>query len=73
MKRFANDLCLQIAASKPLYVAPEDVDQNFLNKEREIIKAQLADSGKNEKVLNQIIEGKMFKNIFRSLPLKQSL
>lgn len=61
MKRFAQDLALHIAAMKPLYVNPADVDPKFLEHEKSIFKSQLADSGKPEKILNQIIEGKVKK------------
>ena len=61
MKNFARDLALHIAALKPLYLTSEDVDQKFLEHEKEIIKAQLANSGKPEKILNQIVEGKIKK------------
>lgn len=59
--QFANDIALHIAAMKPLYLSPEDVDAKFLEHEKSIYKEQLASSGKPEKVLNQIIEGKINK------------
>lgn len=61
MKKFAKDLCMHIAAAKPLYLNPEEVDDKFLERERSIIKEQLADSGKPEKIVNQIAEGKLNK------------
>jgi elongation factor Ts len=61
MKNFAQDLALHIAAMKPLYISSADVDPKFLEHEKSIFKEQLADSGKPEKILNQIIEGKVKK------------
>lgn len=61
MEQFAKDVCLHIAALKPLYLSPADVDPQFLAKEIEVFKAQLADSGKPEKVIEQIVEGKVKK------------
>jgi elongation factor Ts len=61
MKQFAHDLCLHITAMKPLYLAPENVDPKFLEHEKEILKEQLASSGKPAKMLEQIIEGKISK------------
>lgn len=61
MKRFAQDVCLHIAALKPIYLNEEDVDQKFLDQERDIAKSQLAASGKPEKMIEQIVEGKMKK------------
>ena len=61
LKDFVKSLSMHIAAMKPLYLAPEDVDPKFLEHEKTILKEQLADSGKPEKILNQIIEGKVKK------------
>ena len=61
IKEFAHDVCMHIAAMKPLYISSADVDPTFLEKEKEIIKEQLAQSGKTGKVLEQIIEGKLKK------------
>jgi elongation factor Ts len=61
IKQFARDLALHITALKPLYLAVEDVDPKFLEHEKSIIKEQLADSGKPEKILDKIVEGKLNK------------
>jgi len=61
IKKFAHDICLHIAAIKPLYLTPEDVDPKFLEHEKDIIKEQLADAGKPEKMISQIVEGKIKK------------
>ncbi len=61
VKKFAQDLALHIAAMKPLYLVPEDIDPKFLEHEKEIFKEQLADSGKPENILNKIIDGKLKK------------
>lgn len=72
LKQFAKDLGLHIAALKPLYLAPEDVDAKFLEHEKSIFKEQLADSGKPDAVLNKIIEGKVNKMYSDICLLKQS-
>jgi len=59
--QFAQDVCLHITAQKPLYVNEQDVDAAFLEKEREIFRAQLLASGKPEKMLEPILEGKVKK------------
>lgn len=61
LKKLANDLCLHIAAMKPLYLSPEQVDTGFLEHERDIFKEQMAGSGKPEKIVAQIVEGKVKK------------
>jgi elongation factor Ts len=72
LKKLANDLCLHIAALKPLYLSPDQVDQKFLEHERNIFKEQMAGSGKPEKIVNQIIEGKVQKLISEICLLNQT-
>lgn len=61
VRQFAQDLCLQIAANKAMYVAPENVDEALLSREKDIFREQMADSGKPEKIIEQIVEGKIKK------------
>lgn len=61
VRQFAQDLCLQIAANKAMYVSSEQVDADLLAKEKEIFRAQMADSGKPEKIIEQVVEGKIKK------------
>ncbi len=60
-KKLAHDICLQIAAMKPLYVRTEDIPEKLLDGERKIYQEQLKGSGKPEKIVNEIIEGKLRK------------
>jgi len=57
----AHDLCLQIAASKPLFVKAGDISEEFLEGERKIYQKQFADSGKSAEMLEKIINGKLEK------------
>jgi elongation factor Ts len=61
LKRFAQDMCLHITAMRPLYLTPADVDPKFLEHEKNIFREQLAQAGKPEKVVEQILEGKLGK------------
>ena len=61
LAKFAHDVSLHIAALKPLYLAPEDVDPKFLEHEKDILREQLVGAGKPEKIINQILEGKLKK------------
>src|SRR6266446_10118864 len=42
VRQFAQDLCLQIAANKAMYVSPENVDEAFLEHEKNFFKEQMA-------------------------------
>lgn len=61
VKAFANDLCLQITALKPEFLAPADVSEEFLANERRILTEQMQESGKPAGVIDKIVEGKVSK------------
>jgi elongation factor Ts len=56
---FCNDLCLQIAASSPLYVSRDEVPEAAIAAEREIAVAQV--QGKPPAAVQKIVEGKLEK------------
>jgi len=58
---FVRDICLHIAAQKPLYLRPEDVPPETVAREAEIARDQAKQSGKPEAVLGKIVEGKISK------------
>jgi len=60
-KNLAHEICLQIAAMKPLFISEEDIPEEFLDGETKIYKEQVKDYGKPEKIVSQIIEGKLKK------------
>lgn len=60
-KKLAHEICLQIAAMKPLFLSEDDIPEEFLDGERKIYKEQVKDSGKPEEIANQIVEGKIKK------------
>lgn len=61
VKQFAQDVCLHIAALRPLYVSSAQVDTAYLEKERAFFRDQLLSQGKPEKMVDQIVEGKLQK------------
>jgi elongation factor Ts len=60
-KNLAHEICLQIAAMKPMYLKMEDIPEEFLDGERKIYKEQLKDSDKAKKITDEIIENKLEK------------
>ena len=60
-KEFTKNIAMHIAATSPLGVKPEDIPEETVNKEREIYRAQALESGKPEKILDKIAEGKLDK------------
>jgi elongation factor Ts len=57
----AKDLCMQVAASAPRWVTPEQVPEEILAKEKDIYMTQAKEAGKPEKMLEKIAEGKLKK------------
>jgi elongation factor Ts len=57
----AKEISMQVAASSPLYVDIEDVPAEELEKEKDIYRDQMKDSGKPEQVVEKIVEGKLKK------------
>ena len=57
----ARDLSLHIASAKPIAVSAADLPEEFMAKEREIIEAQVAESGKPENVREKMVAGKLKK------------
>jgi elongation factor Ts len=58
---FAKNIAMQIAATRPLGVTPEDVPSDVIEKEKEIYRAQAIEMGKPEKIVDQIAQGKVKK------------
>jgi len=60
-KELVHDLAMQVVASRPLYVKPEDVPEEVLEKEKAIYRVQVAEEGKPPQVVDRIVEGKVKK------------
>ena len=54
-----KDIAMQIAAANPRYIRSEEVPSEHLEKEREIYRRQALESGKQEKVVEKIVDGKI--------------
>lgn len=55
-----KDICMHIAAFKPVYLRPEEIPQNILDKEREIAASQV-EGNKPPEILKKIVDGKVSK------------
>ncbi|GAB6037980.1 translation elongation factor Ts [Fundidesulfovibrio butyratiphilus] len=58
---FAKNVAMQIAATSPVCVKPEDIPAELLDKEKAIYEAQTRAEGKPEKMLDKIVEGRIKK------------
>ena len=60
-QELGHDICLHIAANAPNYVRREEVESADLEKEREILRAQVINEGKPEAMADKIVDGKINK------------
>ena len=68
---FGKQLAMHIAASSPLTIDKDTLDQNLLKKEKEIITEELKNSGKDNKIIDKIVLGKLNKFIADNTLLNQ--
>ena len=70
-KLLGKNLCMHIAASKPLALDIDDLDDELIKKEKEIQLETIKSSGKPENIIEKILEGKMKKFYGESTFLNQ--
>src|SRR5690625_1073542 len=60
-KEFVRDIAMQVAASNPKYVSREDVDEEEVQREREVLIHQAKNEGKPDHIAEKMVEGRMEK------------
>ncbi len=58
-KELAKDLAMHVSATNPSCLRSEDIDPELLERERAIFLAQAKDSGKDESIMEKMVEGKV--------------
>jgi elongation factor Ts len=71
-QNLAKEIAMHIAAMNPIAISREDVPPEVIEKEKEILRAEAATSGKPEKVLDKIVEGRMEKFFAEQCLLEQA-
>ena len=66
-----RDLAMHVTAMRPLVVAPEDVAEEVVAKERAIFEQQAADSGKPPHIVDKMVAGRVRKFLAESSLLEQ--
>ena len=56
-----EDICMQITAEKPEFIDEKDVPEDRVNKEKEVLKAQVVNEGKPEAIAEKIVNGRIGK------------
>ena len=62
---------MHIAATNPIVLSPEDLDKEFVEKEREIFRSQVENTDKPKEILEKMVEGKLNKQLADISLLKQ--
>ncbi len=57
----ARDIAMHVAASRPVAVGESDMPEEMLGREREILQAQVADSGKPPEIQKKMLAGRLAK------------
>ena len=69
--QFATNICMHIAAMSPMALNKDNLDGEFINKEKKIIEEQIEKNGKKPEILEKIINGKLNKVISENTLLNQ--
>ena len=67
----AKEISMHIAATNPIVLSPEDLDTEFIEKEREIFRSQVENTDKPKEILEKMVEGKLNKQLSDISLLKQ--
>jgi len=70
-KELAKNISMQIAATSPLALKPEDLPQKAVDEERAIFEKQAKAEGKPDNVVEKIVDGKMKKYYKEACLLEQ--
>jgi elongation factor Ts len=60
-QQLAKQLCMHIAAARPMVVRAEEVDEALLQKERDFARKEAEEQGKPAEMIERIVEGKVKK------------
>jgi len=71
ISEFGKQLSMHIAASSPISIDQDSLDRKIIEKEKEIITEELKNSGKNDKIADKIVVGKLNKFISDNTLLNQ--
>ncbi len=71
-EELAKDVAMHVAAVNPQVVAPEDMPEDVVNKEKEIFTAQAQESGKPAEIIEKMIGGRIKKFLAENSLVEQA-
>ena len=67
----AKQIAMHIAAMNPMAITSSELDEEVINREKEIYKGQITDSGKPKTMIDKIVDGKLKKFFSESILMDQ--
>ena len=71
-QKLGREICMQIAAANPLYISPENVPAEDLEREKEVFRNQALEEGKPANIVDKIAEGRVNKFYEETCLLEQN-
>ena len=68
----AKEVAMHIAATNPIVLSPEDLDESYINSEKEIFKSQVEKEDKPDEIKEKMIQGRLNKQLADVSLLKQA-
>ncbi len=72
IKELGKNIAMQIAATSPLAVGPESLDQDVVEREREVYRQKALEEGKPENIVEKIVDGAV-KKFYKDVCLLEQL
>ena len=70
-RQLAHDIAMQVVASRPLYIRPEDIPTEVVEGEKENFRAQAREENKPPQIIDTIIKGRLDKYFDQVCLLRQ--
>ena len=71
-KNLAHDLSMHIAATNPISINKDTIDQSIIDREKEIYTDQAKSEGKPDNIIEKIVDGKLLKFFQETCLLEQT-
>ena len=71
-KDLAKEVSMHIAATNPISIQREDIDNSIIQKEKDIFSEQAKESGKPDNIIDKMVEGRLNKFYQESVLLEQN-
>ena len=72
-EELAKNLAMHVAATNPMCIDPNELDADILEREKEIFKNQASETGKDESIIDRIVDGKVQKFLSEVSLIKSTL